>query len=238
MFENALCFHGCHQATTSIGRDEFDLQILNSRLREINDAQNRLVVQAIVDGQEQRALFRGSAAQNRRNTRGQFGYRDLLIRQGHLTVLRDPLPCRGREDGARRGTDTQDQLGFGNLSRRIGGGSRDIDVVASIRSGTTTINMISSTSTTSTSGVMLISDCRLEPASLLLNCMMSLSFCARALGDQPTPRKPSCSIAIMTSRTSRKLSFASPLITILGFCSAPTAVRRVSPKCSAAQADR
>src|SRR6266849_3265207 len=47
--------------------------------------------------------------------------------------------------------------------------------------------MISSTSTTSTSGVMLISDCRLEPESLLLNCMLSLSFCARALGDQPHP---------------------------------------------------
>src|SRR5713226_5444704 len=118
------------KATTSIGRDKFDLQILNARLREINDAQNPLVIQAIVDGQEQRALFRGSATQNRRNARGQFGYRDLLIRQGHLTVLRDPLPCRGREDGARRGTDTQDQLGFGNLSRRLGGGSRDIDVVA------------------------------------------------------------------------------------------------------------
>src|SRR5260370_30758317 len=56
-----------------------------------------------------------------------------------------------------------------------------------MRSGTTTINMISSTSTTSTSGVMLISDCRLEPESLLLNCMISLSFCARALGDQPHP---------------------------------------------------
>src|SRR5713101_3548829 len=129
-FENALCFHGCHQATTSIGRDKFDLQILNARFREINDAQNPLVVQAIVDGQEQRVLFRWPAAQNRRNARGQFGYRDLLIRQGHLTVLRDPVPFRGREDGARRGTDTQDQLGFGNLSRRIGGGSRDIDVVA------------------------------------------------------------------------------------------------------------
>src|SRR6266571_982704 len=50
----------------------------------------------------------------------------------------------------------------------------------------------------------------------------------------PTPRKPSCSIAIMTSRTSRKLSFASPRITILGFVSAPTAARRVSSKCSAA----
>src|SRR5260370_4260083 len=54
-----------------------------------------------------------------------------------------------------------------------------------MRSDTTTINMISSTSTTSTSGVMLISDCRLEPESLLLNCMMSLSFCASALGDEP-----------------------------------------------------
>src|SRR5216110_2113540 len=47
--------------------------------------------------------------------------------------------------------------------------------------------MISSTSTTSTSGVILISDCRLEPESLLLNCMMSLSFCAGAPGDQPHP---------------------------------------------------
>src|SRR2546426_4999212 len=56
-----------------------------------------------------------------------------------------------------------------------------------IRSGTTTINMISSTSTTSTSGVTLISDCRLEPESLLLNCMMSLPFGAGALGDQPPP---------------------------------------------------
>src|SRR5216110_432129 len=45
--------------------------------------------------------------------------------------------------------------------------------------------MISNTSTTSTSGVMLISDWRLEPESLLLNCMMSLSFRASTLGDQP-----------------------------------------------------
>src|SRR5262249_3306941 len=52
-----------------------------------------------------------------------------------------------------------------------------------MRSGTTTINMISSTSTTSTSGVMLISDCRLEPESLL-NCIMSVSLRAGALGDQ------------------------------------------------------
>src|SRR5215467_5917102 len=54
-----------------------------------------------------------------------------------------------------------------------------------MRSGTTTINMISSTSTTSTSGVMLISDCRLEPESLLLSCMVSLSFRAGAFCDQP-----------------------------------------------------
>src|SRR5467141_691642 len=50
----------------------------------------------------------------------------------------------------------------------------------------------------------------------------------------PTPRKPVRSIATMTSRTWRKLSFASPRITILGFVSAPTAARRVSSKCSAA----
>src|SRR5438552_14036002 len=47
------------------------------------------------------------------------------------------------------------------------------------------MKMISSTSTTSTSGVMLISDCRPEPESLLLNFMMSLSFRASTLGDQP-----------------------------------------------------
>src|SRR5207245_9202389 len=49
---------------------------------------------------------------------------------GSLDVTPGPLSFPGREDGARRGTDTQDQLGFRDLSRRIGGGSRDIDVVA------------------------------------------------------------------------------------------------------------
>src|ERR1700747_907334 len=49
--------------------------------------------------------------------------------------------------------------------------------------------MISRTSTTSTSGVMLISDCSLDSESLLLNCMLSLSFCAGALGDQPHSAK-------------------------------------------------
>src|SRR5262245_61670233 len=53
--------------------------------------------------------------------------------------------------------------------------------------GTMTMKMISSTSTTSTSGVMLISDCRLEPETLLLSCMMLFSprLCVGALRDQP-----------------------------------------------------
>src|ERR1051326_2200261 len=56
-----------------------------------------------------------------------------------------------------------------------------------MRRGTTTMNMISSTSTTSTSGVMLMSDCRSEPRAPWLSCMTSISFCAGALGDQPDP---------------------------------------------------
>src|SRR6266404_1694386 len=49
------------------------------------------------------------------------------------------------------------------------------------------MKMISSTSTTSTSGVMLISDCRLEPE--LLSCMSSISLrlSSGALGHQPHP---------------------------------------------------
>src|SRR5438132_11465208 len=54
-----------------------------------------------------------------------------------------------------------------------------------MRRGTTTMNMISSTSTTSTRGVMLISDCRPLPDSPWLSCMISVSLCAGALGDQP-----------------------------------------------------
>src|SRR5215469_14440916 len=52
-----------------------------------------------------------------------------------------------------------------------------------------TMKMISRTSTTSTSGVMLISDCRLDPESPLLNSITSFSPrpCAAALGDQPHP---------------------------------------------------
>src|SRR5438876_7949352 len=52
------------------------------------------------------------------------------------------------------------------------------------------MKMISSTSTTSTSGVMLISDCKLEPEASLLSCMMSLSPRAGAFCDQPYPAEP------------------------------------------------
>src|SRR6266581_6659565 len=53
--------------------------------------------------------------------------------------------------------------------------------------GTTTMKMIKSTSTTSTSGVMLISECRWEPS--LWTCMISVSLRpgAGVLGDQPHP---------------------------------------------------
>src|SRR5215467_2559679 len=46
------------KAATSIARDKFDLQILDARLREIEDAKNSLVVQAVVSSQKQHAFFR------------------------------------------------------------------------------------------------------------------------------------------------------------------------------------
>src|SRR5438093_4159024 len=46
------------------------------------------------------------------------------------------------------------------------------------------MKMIRSTSTTSTSGVMLISDCSLEPEPLICMISVSLRLCAGALGDQ------------------------------------------------------
>src|SRR5215470_13460941 len=67
------------KAATSIARDKFDLQIFNARLREIEDAQNPLVVQAVVSGQKQHALLRGSAAQDLSHARRQFGRSDRLI---------------------------------------------------------------------------------------------------------------------------------------------------------------
>src|SRR5215472_7119883 len=119
------------KAPTSIARDKFDLQILDARLREIEDAQNSLVVQAVVGGQKQNALFRGPAAQDLSHARGQFGRSDLLIGQGHATVLRKPLSCRGPENAAVRRRDDQGQPQFlGLRGRGIGRGFRDVDVIA------------------------------------------------------------------------------------------------------------
>src|SRR5690242_3481491 len=46
------------KAATSIGRNKFDLQIINARFREIEDAQNALIVQTIISSQKQYALIR------------------------------------------------------------------------------------------------------------------------------------------------------------------------------------
>src|SRR5215472_9695366 len=118
------------KAATSIGRDKFDLQILDARLREIEDAQDSLVVQAVVGGQKQNALFRGPAAQDLSHASGQFGRSDLLIAQCHETIWRKPLPCRGLEDAAGCGGDDQDQPRFlGLRGCGIGRGFRDVDVI-------------------------------------------------------------------------------------------------------------
>ena|ERR1700704_1587770 len=58
------------KAATSIGRNKFDLQIVDARLREIQNAQNSLVVQTVVGSQKQDALFRGAAAQDVSHARG------------------------------------------------------------------------------------------------------------------------------------------------------------------------
>jgi hypothetical protein len=52
------------KAATSIARNKFDLQIVDARFREIEDAQNSLVVQTVVGSQKQDALFRRTAAQD------------------------------------------------------------------------------------------------------------------------------------------------------------------------------
>src|SRR6185437_7401629 len=67
------------KAATSIGRNKFDLQILDARLREIKDAQNALVVQTVVGSQKKYALIRGTAVQDVSHARGQLGCSDLLI---------------------------------------------------------------------------------------------------------------------------------------------------------------
>src|SRR5262249_32768859 len=45
--------------------------------------------------------------------------------------------------------------------------------------------MVARTRPTSTSGVMLISDCKLEPEAPVLSCMMSFPLRAGGLRDQP-----------------------------------------------------
>jgi hypothetical protein len=42
-----------------MARDEFDLQVFDARFREIENAKNSFVVQAIIGSQEQHALFTG-----------------------------------------------------------------------------------------------------------------------------------------------------------------------------------
>src|SRR5215469_1973148 len=54
------------KATTSMGY-KFDFQILDVRLREVDDAQNSLVVQPVVGVKKQHTLFRGLTAQNLRH---------------------------------------------------------------------------------------------------------------------------------------------------------------------------
>src|SRR5215467_4190712 len=119
------------KAATSNGRDKFDLQILDARLREIEDAQNSLIIQAVVGGQKQDALFRRLAAQDVSHARGQLGCSDLLIAQYHATIRRKPLSCRGLEDAAGRGGNDQDQPRFlGLRGRGVGRSLRNVDVIA------------------------------------------------------------------------------------------------------------
>src|SRR5262245_42023507 len=82
---------------SSLDGNKLDLQIIDARLREIDDAQNAFVVHAIVGSQEEHALFRRLSAQGVRHARGQFRRWDLLITQHHVTIRRDAFPCRRLE---------------------------------------------------------------------------------------------------------------------------------------------
>src|SRR5215469_6460944 len=117
------------KAATSIGRDKFDLQILNTGLREIENTQNALVVQAVVGGQKEHVLFRRPASHDRRYPRGQFGRRDLLIAQGHVTVRGNSFSSRGVNDVTGCGFDGQNEPRFLRL-RSTRRGSRNVDIVA------------------------------------------------------------------------------------------------------------
>src|SRR6185437_12587330 len=88
------------KAATSIGRNKFDLQIFDARLRKIEDAQNSLVVQTVVGSQKQYALVRGTVAQEVSHARGQLSCSNLLVVQDHAAIRRNTLCCRRLEDGA------------------------------------------------------------------------------------------------------------------------------------------
>src|SRR5215468_9673663 len=117
------------KAATSIARNKFDLQILNARFREIENAQNTLVVQSVIGRQKEHPLFGRPVSQDRCHSRGQFGRRNLLISQSHATIRGKSLPSGGAHDMAGRGLNAQNQPRFLGL-RGTRGGSRDIDVVA------------------------------------------------------------------------------------------------------------
>src|SRR5215469_14418532 len=87
------------KATTSMG-NKFDFQILDVQLREVDDAQNSLVVQPVVGVKKQHTLFRGLTAQNLRHAGGQFRCGNLLIGQNDLTVRWEALASRRLENAA------------------------------------------------------------------------------------------------------------------------------------------
>ena len=114
----------------SVG-NKFDFQIVDVRLREVDDAQNTFVVQAVIGVQEQHMLFRGLSAQNLLHPRGQISCGNFLIGQNDLAVRREPLPFRWLEDAAAAGRNAQNQPRFCSLrGRGLSGGSRYVDVVA------------------------------------------------------------------------------------------------------------
>src|ERR1051325_2951046 len=118
------------KAATSIARNKLDLQIIDAGFRQIENAQNSLVVQAVVSSQKQHALFRGPAAQDVSHARGQLRCSDLLITQYHATISRKPLPGRGLDDAASRSGNDQDQPRFLRLRGCGVGRFRDINVIA------------------------------------------------------------------------------------------------------------
>src|SRR5215468_2652058 len=100
------------KAATSIARNKFDLQILNARFREIENAQNTLVVQSVIGRQKEHALFGRQVSQDRCHSRRQFGRRDFLVSQGHATICGKSFPRQWPQDVAGRGFNAQNQPRF------------------------------------------------------------------------------------------------------------------------------